>query len=427
MGLFLFCDISEGQEIMSDRHIETFIDKLILLEQKTGAKAHYRIMPPLKEKSQDVITIQKSAKLIAAFIGMNDFTFIIGIKGQGEKVGAHIDLSAPGKDIFVEVDDDVMKFPDTVAATLCHEICHKWLQINAISSPLESDNEILTDITSVFLGFGKIMLNGCRTTNVKKETTVNATQTITETMTAGYLDRDQLALVYRLVCAMRRIPSSDFMRGLNADAALAVRKCDLSSEQYYDVRFHGRETTQETISAFTSSIVGVQRTMANLNKHVTYTKKSLCETVDVFLGLGYRKLESLRKKAVAMTQDNEPDPALCFLQAIKRDFEVTRLRNEVNSLKEATEGFLRHARDVGRHLFRNSHRFPPPSPEMFSVVFCPQDGTKLQLPEDSDDLIATCPTCNYRFAYNTRVLSYQESPVTLRLTLMKRIWNLLKR
>jgi hypothetical protein len=412
---------------MSDRYVEVFVDKLILLEQKTGAKAHYRIMPPLAVKFQDVITIQKSAKLIAEFIGIDDFTFIIGIKGQGEKVGGHIDLSATGREVFVEVDDDVMKFPDTVAATLCHEICHKWLQINAISSPLESDNEILTDITSVFLGFGKIMLNGCRTTNINKETTGNTTHKITETMTAGYLDRDQLALVYRLVCAMRKIPSADFMRGLNANAALAVRKCDLSSEQYYDIRFHRMDATQETIAAFKSLIVGVQHTMANLNKHVIYTKKSLCESVDVFLSSGHKKIESLRKKAVAMTQDTELDPALCFLKAIKRECEVTRMRNEVNSLKQAAEGFLRHARDVGRHLLRNSHRFPPPSPEMFSVVFCPQDGTKLQLPEDSDDLIATCPTCKYRFAYNTKVVSYQEPEPPQRLSLIRKIRSLLKR
>jgi hypothetical protein len=218
---------------MADPFVEAFVDKLILLEQTAGAQVHYRVMPPLTIPFQDSLAIQSVAKKIAEFIGLTEFIFIIAIIKQKKNVVGHIDLSTGGKEVFVEVDSDMMKFPDAVAATLCHEVCHKWLQVNGIQSPIEADNEILTDITSVFLGFGKIMLNGCRTTNVRQETAPNGTSTITETMTAGYLDRDQLAFVYRLVCAMRSISSSDFMQGLNAEATLAVNGCDSLYAHHY--------------------------------------------------------------------------------------------------------------------------------------------------------------------------------------------------
>ena len=274
-------------------------------------------MPPLTAPFYDCLAIQAVAKQIAKSIALEGFTFIIATAKQKEKVGGHIDLSTGGREVFIEVDSDMMKFPDAVAATLCHEVCHKWLQVNGTRSPVEIDNEILTDITCVFLGFGKIMLNGCRTTNVRYETIPNGTRTITETMTAGYLDRDQLAFVYGLVCAMRSIPSADFMEGLNAEAARAVQMCNSSLGHHYALHFHGMEATQETLAEFTSRVTEAQRTMADLDKHVTYIKKSLCEGVDGFLKAGHKKLESLREKTAAMAQDISPDPALRFLQAIR--------------------------------------------------------------------------------------------------------------
>jgi hypothetical protein len=400
---------------MADSFVEAFVDKLILLEQTAGAQVHYRVMPPLTVPFQDSVAIQSVAKKITEFIGLAGFTFIIAITKQKKNVAGHIDLSTGGKEVFVEVDSEMMKFPDAVAATLCHEACHKWLQINCIESPVESDNEILTDITSVFLGLGKIMLNGCKTANVREEKTPNGTSTFTETMTAGYLDRDQLAFVYRLVCAMRSISTSDLMEGLNAEASLAVNGCGSLYANHYDPSLHQMETMQGRIAGFESRVVEVQRTMADLHKHVTYIKRGLCDTADEYLSAGYRKLESLRKKAVAITQESVPDPALRFLRAIKTECEVKRLEYDIDTVSKGTEGLLRPARMMGHNLNQSSQRFPPPSSAMFSILTCPQDGTKLKLPENSGDLIARCPTCKYRFAYNTNALSFPEKSAPPRL------------
>jgi hypothetical protein len=424
---------------MSEQFVEAFVDKLVLLEQKTGAKVGYRVMPPFAGPFDDCLAIQAVAKQIAESIGLKDFTFIIATAKQKEKVGGHIDLSTGGREVFVEVDSDMMRFPDAVAATLCHEVSHKWLQVNGIRSPIkiEIDDEILTDIASVFLGFGKIMLNGCRTTNVRYETIPNSTRTITETMTAGYLDRDQLAFVYGLVCAMRKIPSSDFMQGLNPEAARAVQMCNSSLGHHYAPRLHGADAARETVPEFTNRVAEAQHTMADLDKHVTYIKKSLCKSIDGFLKVGHERLESLRQKTEAMIQVTSPDRALRFLQAMKIECEVKRLSSEVDSVSQEAEGFLQHARVVGRQLFRDSQRFPSPSPTMFNVVTCPLDGTRLRLPENSGDLIVTCPKCKYRFAYSTATISFSEPQVPpkqtsepqvpRKQTWARRILNLIRR
>jgi hypothetical protein len=170
------------------------------------------------------------------------------------------------------------------------------------------------------------------------------------------------------------------------------------------------ETIQGRIAGFESRVVEVQRAMADLYKHVTYIKKSLCDTADEYLSASHRKLESLRKKVTAMTHHSVPDPALRFLRAIQTECEVKRLEYDVDLVSQGTEGLLQPARAMGRNLKQTSQRFPPPSSAMFNIVTCPQDGTKLKLPENSGDLIATCPRCKYRFAYNTSALSFPETP-----------------
>ena len=386
---------------MSDQFVRAFVAKLTLLEQQTGASVQYRVMPPFTEPFPNLLSIQTTAKDIAVFIGLTGFTFIIAIAKQKEKVAGHIDLSTGGQDVHIEIDSDMMKFPDAIGATLCHEVCHKWLHIKGIRSPVKIDNEILTDITSVFLGFGKIMLNGCRTQNIRYESTPNGTRTITETMTAGYLDRDQLAFVYGLVCAMRKVPLSESMCGLNIEAESAVRNCNSFYGHHYDSRFHKREAPEECLAEFTSRVNQAQSTLADLDKHVTYTKKSLCQTADGFLKTSYNTLESLHHKVEAMTQNISPDPALRFLQAIEAESKINELIRRVDSVSQAGYGMLQHTREISRILSQNGQHFPPPSSEMFNIVTCPQDGTKLRLPENSGNLIATCPTCKYRFAYNT--------------------------
>lgn len=393
---------------MSDRFAQAFVDKLILLEEKTGANVQYRVMSPFYAPFLDHLSIQKTAKDIAEFIGLTGFTFIVAVAKQKEKVGGHIDLSTEGSNVFVEIDEDMMKFPDAVAAALCHEVCHKWLQINRIALPNKMDNEILTDITSVFLGFGKIMLNGCKATSVHYETVAKEIHTSTETKTSGYLDRDQFAFVYRLVCAMRNVPESDSIQGLNPEALQAVQSCDANLSHHYDARFHRTETLQDAVAHLDSIITDHQRALADLKKYTVYSRQSFLATIDAFVVASHKDLSSLRHKAAAMAQDGEPDPVLRFLRSIRKQHELDRMVESLSPMSDAMHEFLKHTRSICRHFYRNADRFPIPGSDAFSIVTCPQDGTKLRLPENSGDVIATCPTCKYRFVYNTSVPEFPE-------------------
>ena len=85
------------------------------------------------------------------------------------------------------------------------------------------------------------------------------------------------------------------------------------------------------------------------------------------------------------------------------------MAEELAEVDRKVRGLLKHAEAIGRHIWQAGDRFPAPSATMFNIVKCPQDGTRLRLPKDSADLVVTCPTCHYRFAYNTKCVSFESS------------------
>lgn len=149
--------------------IEQIIENLFVLESNLGSKVKYLVLDPFPVNSPDIISIQEAAKKIASFIGLLDMVFIVGIAKQGEKVGGHIELSGNNREAFIELSEGVLKYQETVLSTLAHEITHKYLQMNGIRHPDENKNEILTDTASVYLGLGKIMLNGRERYTVRHE------------------------------------------------------------------------------------------------------------------------------------------------------------------------------------------------------------------------------------------------------------------
>jgi hypothetical protein len=208
---------------------------------------------------------------------------------------------------------------------------------------------------------------------------------------------------------MRNVPPADYMRGLNSDAADAIQTCDTAYSHYYHIRFHQPETTVDVAKGFQTDGMAQQRRLAELNKRLDYIRLSFCETVDGFLTMAHKANEKLRKRGEAIAEEKSHDPALKFLHSIRKEHELQRMREELSEIEGKAAELLYHSDMIGRQIWNASHHFPVPSAEMFNIVKCPKDGTKLRLPKDSADLVVACPTCHYRFAYNTTCVSFTTS------------------
>ncbi len=399
---------------MSEVFAEDYMEKIILLENLIGSKTSYQMLDPFSLNARTIIEIQTAAKKIAKFIGLSGLTFLVTIAKQKEKVGGHIELKYGDREVFIEISDDTAKFDDAILATLAHEISHKYLQINGISCGTDSvhqyANEVLTDITSVFLGLGKLMLNGCECQNVRQEYSPEGTKTITETLKSGYLDRSQLAFVYRLVCAMRRIPFNEYGQGLSTDSIQALRNCEMHYRYYFDKRFHESNIRNELVGQLRSAVRETQSILSSIDKNLLYLQASCADVFEAFLKKMHNKLmEVLLESEKIMMDNNEYDPALRFFNALELDGKITKLVSELNTHASEARLYKNTITEVTDFIQTVGNPLLQACLDMFNIVVCRNCGTKLRLPQGKNDLIAKCPNCQYNFVADTMVLLHKES------------------
>ncbi len=350
----------------------------------------------------DIISLQSVAKKLAECIGLNDLTFIVAIAKQKDKIGGHIDLRSNQREVFIEVSENVLKYKDSVLATLAHEITHKYLQINGISLSDEKMNEILTDTASVYLGFGRIMLNGCENCTIRHEKDWNSEKTITETLTTGYLNRDQLAFVYKLVCSMRNIPPKEYEVRLSRDARQALDDSTRRHNEYFDTTLNSKNALKVLIDGLLIEVRQFQYILSNIEKNAIYLQQGGISTAENFLIDVHRNLCRTIEDSNSMISNECFSPTLNYLNIIVAKEDIAKKKIEIKKSLSQAKSLQRVTRRLEK-VIKSNPLFPKPSPNMFNTITCWNDHTKLRLPLNAKKMVARCPKCNYQFAADTTI------------------------
>jgi hypothetical protein len=388
---------------MPERFIGDYINKVVLLETRAGTKTHYRLIDPLSFDPTDTIAMQKAAKTIASFVGI-DRLIIVAFSKHDEKVGGHIEHVHGDRTGYIEISRDLVGFHSAIQATLAHEISHLYLDIHNVScgsGPAHHyENEVLTDITAVFIGLGKLMLNGSDSQKVYVRHEPTGKKVITETRRMGYLTRPQFAFIYRLICAMRGIPASDYERGLSAGALAAVCECDERYHRdFFDKRFREKACSPNLVASLRSQVQETQFELASIERNISYLLRASLGLTEAFLGSTHKRLFSLSRECEEMEHSNSYDPALMFLETLQlRDRigaharELAKYRSEASRHERNTSGLL--VRSLKLDFFDRA--LGPPT-----IVVCRNDGTKLRVKKKEKPQLVRCPECGYVFVADT--------------------------
>jgi len=388
--------------------VEKFVEKITFLERTIGKEVGYRTLEPLSVAAGDAVAVQAAARKIAEFVGLQNLTFVVGFTKQDEKTAAHIELKEGEEGVFIEVSPDVRRFEAALLATLAHEITHKYIHVHQMlggAELTEIEGEILTDITAVFLGLGKLMLNGSESRVTRTEPTPGGTQTTTDSFKCGYLDRDQLALTYLLVCTMRKVPPAEYESGLTAEAKIALSEAHRLHTEYLDGRLHekaGREEHQQRLS---SAILDSQVMLAEIERNLLYLRGAYEPELERFLERAHKRLKDLQAESARMLDETEIDPCLRFLGAVQQ---AQRVKSLVQELKEGSQEREAHTAATTKlaavvQAFYTAD--PLQTSALFGTVTCRVDGTKLRVPVEKGLVRVRCPRCQYEFQVSTSLPS----------------------
>lgn len=135
-------------------------------------------------------------------------------------------------EIIINIDFSKIYSEEQLAAVLCHEFTHYYLRKYSIFKNDKNENEMLTEIASVYLGFGKIILKGYMPhSKTKFLPKINKKQIIENTL--GYFNIEQIADVYVRLCWFYEIPKKEAIYGLNKKIRKLVLKKYNKNKKYY--------------------------------------------------------------------------------------------------------------------------------------------------------------------------------------------------
>ncbi len=388
--------------------VSRLLEGLQLIERRLGAGRQPALVEPFDVQPHDALDLQRAGKILASHVGLDRLVFVVQLAHTHERVAGNVELQ-PGQDeVFITVSSRLQGHPDAVLATLAHEVSHKLLHAGAVHVPGDDpederlQNERLTDLGAVWAGFGKLMLNGC-----KSEWTELKGQTVhTHRWEAGYLRREQLAMAHALVCALRGIDHEQAATGLNEPSRLALRDARQSLNRALRKARGEAASRARTAAAVEERLRERQRTLLAVERDLLWLRSQVLPGIERLLRREHLHLRTQLGVVQDAREIGEAGTPLDLSKALH--MALLEERRSLDGPRREQAWVLAHrlARAC-RALTTVGLPLPPVDPEELRILHCWCDDQKLRLPPGKDDILARCPRCGYRFPARTTLPGYQ--------------------
>lgn len=368
---------------------------IVLLERAVGAFAPKGRFVQCNFDIYNALDLQKLARKMACFINMPFFTITVTFTRQKKSTAGHIEGHDPdSQNVFIEIDPDYIRHHDALLKVLAHEISHKYLEFHRLSLNSIMDNERLTDVTAIFLGFGTAALNGIKYT----ETGFKDIETkYTRTVTNGYLDLDESAFVHDIVCRMRGLNDASIFSGLNEEASESIKRVRKRYATCYPPNSLNLSPIEDKIAGVVSKLELVDLQLCNIDKVKILFSGALTSKKSEIASARNDVLKTRLALNQMKAEVTAPIAAVTYPSIPIWD-------EDVNALKELVDGHLATVTMLNEFV---SRRVPPDVTSanwdaLESIIIeCPMCNGRLRLPTGRPRICVRCPKCKYAFDYST--------------------------
>ena len=348
--------------------------------------------------------LQEIARQMACFINLPFFKIRVMTARQEYSVaGEIIGAGAESQEVFISLDPELLRFPEAAMKVMAHEISHKYLGFHRLALSMTKDDEERTDIASIYLGFGKYVLNGTSYSYTFGEGTGT---TFKRTVKTGYLEFEQCAFVYDVVCKMKGIGDYEEFSGLNKDSMKCIRRVRKRYATSYPPNNLDTSQIKEKIASISCKLGQSDLELCNIDKIKILFPGALATKNS--------EIDSARKDGVKVR---------CALRQLEDEVNAPIGRvtypsipvwaEDVNKLSDSADAYFGVAKALNEFV---SQRVPPDVTRMnwdsttSIVVECPKCSGRLRLPTGKAHIGVTCPKCKYNFDYSTICPSFEWVP-----------------
>jgi hypothetical protein len=327
---------------------------------------------------KDHVQLQHAAAVLGRFAGIRPRTIIVGVAKQKAGVAAHVHLpSYRDNEVFIELESWVTRCPAWAVGVLAHEITHVYLHENSIScrtTPYE--DEVLTDIGAVFLGFGKLVLN--------------AVYDVAEPLEAGYLNSAQLAFVYFFVCRMRKMSQSEIETGLTQKAIEAVRG---------SLARFGRlcSEVETSVALLEEHAWKVREKLDVLERYLVFCSEGVVRNLNSFLDRSHNPLLQLGDLRKDSEDSNVHDPAMRMINTALMHLQIEKISDAMSECEAEITFFRAVLVSATKDLDQLK-----PTVDAYNYRPCRKCGNRLKLQARMEPAQVRCPKCGYLFIGDAR-------------------------
>lgn len=371
---------------MSQIPEQDYIDKILMLENSSHRFRKYELIEPQNlSENLDIIEIQNITKRLSQHIGFDKLIFTISLKDFDKKEGKieEVFSNTAGnilldncEDVLIHLSRSLEGYPECVLATLSHEISHKYNHFNKLYFQNSYENEIFTDLTSVYLGYGKLMLNGVEV--IKKYGEAYSEKIHTKKV--GYLNREQLAFIYVVINNLLGIKNKEYYLNLKDDAIVVVKKIEKKYQPLIQNIKYYKHRIQE-INNIRYKLAHLMKVSQEINEQKTIELNTYLR--DEFIQLNL--LENQTNK-------------------YKKDF-INKTLIEPRKFRKFRKDFPKILFDSKKYRYylqlnKKEKNIPSENNENL-LINCLVCNTNIKLKTRNIGIIK-CPKCNFKFAVDTR-------------------------
>lgn len=335
------------------------------IEKKLPPKAYTLYSPSVS--TVDVVPdelLRSETKRMIDFVGLNSFDAEVRYVKLEDGVGGNISLNNSSERILhINISDTYRRNWAATLSVLAHEICHKVLYVHGLYVPIESQNEVYTDLATIYVGFGELILKGYYT------------RTTSGTHILGYLTPQTYKVTYSIVQTVygkrtAMISSNDGV----ADAALE--------------RWQESEDKQQILRTL---FIKTEEQMAEFSRHIQLLE-GLLKQCRADMAYDFDKLDERFFKAPYDGKDTIKYPLAAFSAIYEYEFyekskHIEKLNKAVNDALYSL--YLAYQEDKHYEIRCD-----------FTCPFCGFKGKNTSIKDRIT--VVKCPSCSRHYTFDAR-------------------------